>query len=193
MHKRDFRGDIGQVKCFLDSRVASADDGDGLAAVEKTVARRTGGHTTALVCLFGVETEVHCRRARCDDQRVAGVVAVIALETERPLRDVGLVNVIVDHFGVEALRVSQHAIHEFRALQAFDITRPVVDIGCRHQLTALFDARDHDRIEVGARRVNGRSVTRRPRAQDQNPAMSCVTHVYFDRYSTTCKSARRRP
>ena len=36
MHKRYFRGDIGQVQRFFDGRIAAADDGNRFAAVERT-------------------------------------------------------------------------------------------------------------------------------------------------------------
>jgi hypothetical protein len=79
--------------------------------------------------------------------------------------------VVVDDLRIEALRMAQHTIHEFRALQPFDITGPVIDIRRGHQLTALFHTGDDDRIEVGAGGIDGRRVTGRARAQNQNPVM----------------------
>jgi hypothetical protein len=70
-------------------------------------------------------------------------------------------------FGVEALRVSAHALHQGRTLKMFDVARPVVDIGGRHELTALFKSGDEQRMTVGPSGVNSRGVTRGPGAKDE--------------------------
>ena len=149
----------------------------GFVPVEKTVAGCACRYTTALVGLLGFESEVHCGRACGDDQCIAGVAAIIAIQPERSRSYLGGVNMVVNDFRVEALRVAQHAVHQFGALQTFDIAGPVVDIGRCHQLTALFDARHHDRVQVGACRVYGSRVSGWSGAQDQNPAMFWITHV----------------
>jgi hypothetical protein len=87
------------------------------------------------------------------------------------------VNVIIDNLGIEPLRVSEHAVHKVRPLQPGNVTGPVIDIGCRHELAALFDARYDDRIEVGTCRVYGGGVPGRARAQNHKPHMSQITHV----------------
>ena len=86
-------------------------------------------------------------------------------------------DVVVDDFGIETLRVLKHAFHERRALQPFHVTGPVINIGGGHQLATLLNACDHDGIQVGACRINRCSVTGRSGAEDQNPAMFQVTHV----------------
>jgi hypothetical protein len=35
-----------------------------------------------------------------------------------------------------------HTFHEGRALQAFDVSGPIIDIGRRHELPALLEAGD---------------------------------------------------
>jgi hypothetical protein len=74
---------------------------------------------------------------------------------------------IVDDFRVVALRMSQHAIHEFGSLQPLDITGPVVDVGGGHELTTLFDTGNDDGIEVRTCSIDRRGVAGRSRAQDQ--------------------------
>ena len=54
----------------------------------------------------------------------------------------------------------EHSIHQFGTLQAFNIAGPVVDVGRGHQLTALFDACDDDRVQVGAGRIDAGRVSR---------------------------------
>jgi hypothetical protein len=45
MHQGHVTGDIRQVECLLDRRIAAADDCDRLVAVEETVAGGAGGNT----------------------------------------------------------------------------------------------------------------------------------------------------
>ena len=86
-------------------------------------------------------------------------------------------DMVVDDFRVVSLGVSQHAVHEFRALQPLDVAWPVVDIRRRHELPALFDARNDDGIQVRARGVDRRGIAGGSRAEDENAAMLQVTHV----------------
>jgi len=89
------------------------------------------------------------------------------------------VDVVVDDLGVVTPGVAQHAIHQLRTLQPLDVAGPVVDVGRRHQLAALFNAGDHHRVEVGARRIDGGGVAGGTGSEDQNAAMLAITHVYF--------------
>lgn len=88
-------------------------------------------------------------------------------------------NVVIDDFGVVALHMAKHAVHEFGALQAFDIAGPVIDIGRRHQLTTLLNAGDHDGFQVGTSGVYGCGVSGGAGAQYQYSAMLWVAHVYL--------------
>jgi hypothetical protein len=53
MHQRDMLGDIGEIQRFFDGRIATANNGDILAFVEKTVAGRATGNPFAHEGLFG--------------------------------------------------------------------------------------------------------------------------------------------
>ena len=91
-------------------------------------------------------------------------------------------DVVVDDLGLETLRVAPHAIHQFRALDAFGVTRPVVHFGGRHELAALFDPGDQQGRAVGARGVDRGAVAGGAGTQDDQPAVSRTRHVYFLRY-----------
>ena len=47
---------------------------------------------------------------------------------------------VIDDFSAKTLCVRQKSHHQLGALNAFIVGGPVVDIGGRHQLTALFNA-----------------------------------------------------
>ena len=83
----------------------------------------------------------------------------------------------VEHdLGVKALSLIEQVLHELRAFDAVDGTRPVVDFGRRHQLSALFHPGDQERLEVGARRVNGGRVAGGPRTDDDDGGVNNLAH-----------------
>ena len=71
------------------------------------------------------------------------------------------VNGVENHLGIELLSVRLKTRHQFRALHAICIRRPVFHIGGGHQLTALLHARDEGGLEIRARRIHRRRVARR--------------------------------
>ena len=112
-------------------------------------------------------------------ERIARVIAAVAFEPERPLRQVDLVDVIVHDFGVEPLGVLAHSLHEPGAGEAVRIARPVVDLDGGHELTAFLDSREQHRLAIGARGVDGGGVTGGTGAQDQEPAVTGSAHVWI--------------
>jgi hypothetical protein len=66
--------------------------------------------------------------------------------------------VIEDDLGLKALAMPLETLHQLGPLHPFRIGRPVVDVGCRHQLSTLRDAGDQRGPEVGAGGVDGGSV-----------------------------------
>ncbi len=69
---------------------------------------------------------------------------------------------IKDHAGFESLYVRLHLLPSTGVLASRGSPRPIFDLGCGRQLTALLQTRNDNRIEVGARRVNGGGIARRP-------------------------------
>ena len=92
------------------------------------------------------------------------------------MAEINRIDVVKHDLGLETLRVLQKALHQLRPLHAVDVGRPVVDVGRRHQLTALGDAGDQQRAEVGARRIDGCGVAGRPRAQNQDLGVTYRGH-----------------
>ena len=63
------------------------------------------------------------------------------------------------HFGLEALGVSLKALHEIGTLYPHGVGRPVIDVGRRHELSALLHAGDKHGVQVRPCRVDGSAVT----------------------------------
>ncbi|MCY1409536.1 hypothetical protein D9M71_248870 [compost metagenome] len=172
----DFLGDVGEVERFLDRGVTTADHADHLVAIEEAVAGGAGGYALAHEGFLGRHAQVLGGGAGGDDQGVAAVGAAVTLEDERLLLQLGGVDVVVDNLGVEALGVLLHPLHQRRAGQAFHVARPVVHFGGGGELAAGLDAGDDDRLEVGARGIDGCGVARRAGTQDDQPRMLDFIH-----------------
>jgi hypothetical protein len=85
---------------------------------------------------------------------------------------------VVEHdVGVESFGVTAHAIHQRGPLQMFDIAGPIIHIGGGHELAALFQARDQERMPVRPRRIHGGRITRRTRPQDEEWTVPEDAHV----------------
>ncbi len=102
-----------------------------------------------------------------DDQRIAGVFATVTHQPDRFFGELGGVDVVENHFGVEARGMLFEARHQFGALHAVGIRRPVIDIRGGHQLPALRHAGDQHRVQVGAGGIHGGAVTRGAGAENE--------------------------
>ncbi len=101
-----------------------------------------------------------------NDQRVAGVGAAIADQFERPLLQLGGVDVVVNDLGGKAFGMFLHAIHQHWSGQAFNVAWPVIDFDGGGELATCLYAGNDNGLEVGAGGINGRAVTGGARAQD---------------------------
>src|SRR3984957_9554520 len=106
MHESDVRSDVGQVQRLFHRRVAAADHGNRLAAVEEAVAGGAGGNTLAAEDLFRGKSQIFGRRAGRDDEGIAGVLAAVAEQAKGALPQLGPVDRVEYDFRVEALRMA---------------------------------------------------------------------------------------
>ena len=180
MDHRDGRCDVRQIQRLLDRGIAASDDRDRFRPVEESVAGGAGRDPPPLVRLLGVEPEVSRGRAGRDDQRIAGVCRGVAEQAQRPAREIGAGDVVMDESRVEPFRVPAHAFHQVRPLHAFGVARPVVDIGGGGHLAADLDSGDQHRREVGPGRIDGGGVAGRTRAQNEKSGVDRFAHRIVD-------------
>ena len=171
VHQVDLAGDVGQVQRFLHRGIAAADHGHVLVLEEEAVAGGAGGHAAALELLLRFQPQVLGGGAGGDDEGVGGVFAAVALEAERALRQVGAVDVVEDHLGLEAFGVRLHARHQVRAHQSVRVAGPVVDLGGGHQLAAHLQAGHDHGLEVGARGIDRGGPSGRAGTEDEQVAV----------------------
>ena len=177
MHERHMRGDVREIKRLFDGRVAAAHHGHLLVLEEESIAGCAGRHAASTERLFGRQAQILRRRTRRDDQCVAGVRTAIAFEPERPLRQIHAIDVIVQHFGVEALRMLSHPLHQPRSSQSMRIAGPVIDFGGGHELTAFLEACDEQGLAVRARGIDRSRVAGGTRAQNDESGVPRGAHV----------------
>ena len=82
----------------------------------------------------------------------------------------------------QALGVFLEARHQFRALHAVGVGRPVIDVGRGHQLAALGDTGDQHRFQVGAGGVTAMRCSWRAGTEDQQAAVASVLVLGHDRF-----------
>ncbi|ESQ15073.1 MAG: hypothetical protein N838_09820 [Thiohalocapsa sp. PB-PSB1] len=71
---------------------------------------------------------------------LAAVTRVVTGKLKRPFTEVDLIDMVEQQFGLEALGMSAHALHQIRAEHAVGITGPIIDVGGCHELSTLFEA-----------------------------------------------------
>ncbi len=163
----DLAGDVGEVEGLFHRRVAT----DLLVTIKEAVTGGAGGDAAAAEFLLGWQAQIAGTGAGGDDEGVAAIDAAVAGEAEGALAQIHLVDVVQDDLSLEALGVAAHPLHEVRALDAIGVAGPVIHVRGRHQLAALFQPRDQDRVQVGPGAIDGGRVARWPGTQDQEAAV----------------------
>jgi hypothetical protein len=116
-------------------------------------------------------------RAGGDHQHVAGVdLAAVSGEAEGLLLELGLDDVVLDHFGADMDGLGAHLVHQPGALDDVCEARVVFHVRGDGELAAGLQARDQHRLAQGARGVDGGGVARRPRAEDDDLRMARGGH-----------------
>ncbi len=173
----DGGGVVGEVERLLDGGVATADDGDALAAEEEAVAGGAGGDAGALEALFRFEAEPAGLGAGGDDHRARDVeVARVAGAAERSAAEIDAGDQVVDQAGADMLGLGGHLFHQPGALDGGGEAGVILDVGGDHQLAAGLQAGHQHRREAGAGGVDGRRVAGGAGADDQDGNMMRVRH-----------------
>ena len=100
---------------------------------------------------------------------VGGVAgAAVADQDEGAVVEIDLDDDVVDDLGADMLGLRLHLLHEPGALDDVGEAGIVLDIGGDGELAAGLQARDHDRLKHGARRIDGGGVAGRARTDDDD-------------------------
>ena len=164
----DLGREAGQVGGFLERGVAAADHRDLAILEEEPVARRAGRHAATAQARLAVEPEPQRRRPGRDDHGLRPVLGAAGPDAERPLGEVDPIDVDVDHPRPEPLGLGAHGGHQVGPLDAVLEARIVLDVAGEHQLAARGGAREDDRLEARAGRVDRGGQAGRTRPDDDD-------------------------
>ncbi len=81
-------------------------------------------------------------------------------------------NVVEKDFGIEAFRMLAETFHQFGALYAHCVRRPVVDFCRGHELSTLCHSRDEYRVEIGASGIHRSGISGRAGTEDDKARVS---------------------
>ncbi|CSG07527.1 DNA segregation ATPase FtsK/SpoIIIE and related proteins [Shigella sonnei] len=111
VNQMHFRSDVRQIQRLFNRGIAAADDRNFLVAIEETVAGCTSRNPTAFKGFFRGQAEIACRSSGGNNQRVASVFAVIAIQTERTVLQIHLVDMIKNDLSFKLGGMFVHALH----------------------------------------------------------------------------------
>ena len=163
-------GELGDEDRVLHRRVAAADHDHLFALEEGAVADTAGGDAAAAQLHLAGDAEPARLRPHRQDH---GLGEVLLVAEEDPVdatvvAELDPVDVIGDEAGAEALRLGAELVHHLRPHDPLGVARVVLDVGRVLQLTAPLEALEDERLEVGARGVEGGGVAGRPAADDDH-------------------------
>ncbi len=182
--ERDFGGEAGEEERLLHGGVAAADDGDLLAGGEEAVACGAGADAVADERLLAGQAEPAGAGAGGDDERagVDGLLAGAEVEDVGVLREVGGDELGHLELRAEADGLLLHVLDELGALDALGPAGEVFDQRGDGELAAGLVALEDERLEVGARGVDGGGEAGAAGAEDDGVAGCGVGHKDWIRF-----------
>ena len=167
---RKVRQDQGLFACG----VPAADHHHLLVFEEKPVARGAGRHAPSHKSLLAGQAEEPCRGAARDDQAPAGILLPV-----RPNAEGALGKVHLDHFLAQAPGPEPHGllldrIHQVLSQDPLRKPGKILHLAGDRKLPPRLSSLEHDRLQVGSRRVDGRGQTRCTASDNQH-----IFHTFF--------------
>jgi hypothetical protein len=93
------------------------------------------------------------------------------------LAELDPVDVVADEAGAEPLRLGPELVHHLRPHDPVGVARVVLDVGRVLQLAAPLEALEDERLEVGARGIEGGGIASRPPADDDHVLSLLLSHL----------------
>ena len=169
VHDGDVLGEMGEVERLLDRRIAAADHEHRFAAEEEAVAGRAGRDAEAPEGVLARQVEPFgARPGRQNDGVGQDDATGVAAEDERPALKLEPRDILAFDPRADMLGLGPHLLHQPRPLDRLGEARIVLDVGGDHQLAAGLETREEERVQHGARGVDGGRVACRPRADDDD-------------------------
>jgi len=190
MQQRYLGGEAGEEERFFHGGIASADHGNLFAGEEEAVAGSAGADAVTDEGLLGGQSEP-ARRGSAGDDEGAGVNGLAAeIEREGALGEIDGDQVTHAEVGAEARGLLLHVLDELRALNPFGPSGEVFDQGGDGELASGLVAFEDERLEVGARGIDGGGEAGATGAEDDGIAN--IRHGQVFPIVTDCASGHTR-
>ena len=163
VHDADLGGELREEDRLLHRRVAAADDDRRAPLEEGRVAGRAVADAAPGELLLAGDAELLVLGAHRQHDRarpVLGVADPHAVHTPGLVRELDAVGLVGDQARAEALGLLAELLHHLGAHHTVGEAGVVLDVGRLLQQPAPGEALDHERAEVGARRVQRRPCSR---------------------------------
>ena len=105
------------------------------------------------------------------------MAATVAGQAERAARQIDLADMVPNDLGPDMLGLRLHFLHQPGTLDDVAETRIIFDVRRSRQLPSRDDALDQHRAESGTRRIDGRGIAGRARAEDDETRRNTVRHA----------------
>ncbi len=170
VNQKNLRAEARQIKRLFARGIAAAHHNKRLVAEQRQrpVAGGAVSHAFRFQQVLARHAEMPVARARGDDDRLRGDCLAVHDQREWPFGEVHILHRAETRLRPEALRLFLHPRHQFVAVHAFRETWEIFHDARRGEQPAGLLAGEHERLEVGARRVKRRRPARAARTDDDN-------------------------
>src|SRR6266568_2230847 len=158
--------ELREKRRLFQRRIASADHGNLLPAEEKTVAGRAGRNAISQELALRLEPQHSRGSARGDNQRSGCISFFSGSDGKRPTSQIHFCHRARLELRAESLRLLAHMLDQVGPEDAVRKAREILDHGGQPELSARFVAVNHQRLQVGAGRVNGGRQSGAPAADN---------------------------
>ncbi len=184
MHYGDLGAEARQEVGLFHLGVAAADHHDLLATIEKAVAGGAGTDSVPDQLLFGFKPQPARRSTGSDDQGARLNPLALDIDAERVARQLRIDNIAMHKFRAEILRLFSDVFDQFRTVDAFREAGKVLDQRSHGQLPAGIVPQHHERLQIGAGRVDRCRVAGATGTDNDD-----VSHLEFRFYNVSRRCA----
>ncbi len=159
MNQCDMSADVGEVYRLLGGRIAATHYGHVLVPKEKAITGGACGDTASHELLFRGQAKVFGTGSGGNDEGIAGVNGLRAMQEERGLVELGPVDLVLNGLDAEMGDLFGEAFHQSRTLYRLGFSWPVFHGRGGGELPPHHDASDQQRLSVGPGGIKGGCIT----------------------------------
>ena len=170
MNERDLGGETREEYSFLHGGVSAANHHDFLPGKEKAVAGGAGRNAVADEFLFVGQTQPAGRSAASDNECLRVNLVLSEMQQKRTLAEVDAGEMSYAIFRAKALGLLAHVLNELRSHDSFWKAGKIFHERSERELAARFVPFNHQRFQIGPRRIQRGGMSGAAGADDDDVA-----------------------